>query len=122
MNNPFSTVMKPVYILFLFVVFFVNAQAQVNPAAKGKISGKVTDATNKQPVDYATVSVYKQGSTSPFNGISTDTKGNFTVDHIPAGEYKVTADFLGYQRATIEHVIVKDGNVSIGEIKLINPQ
>jgi len=49
--------MKPVYILFLFVVFFVNAQAQVSPAAKGKISGKVTDATNKQPVDYATVSV-----------------------------------------------------------------
>lgn len=118
MNNPFSTIMKPVYILFLFVVLFVNAQAQVNPAAKGKISGKVTDATNKQPVDYATVSVYKQGNASPFNGISTDTKGNFTVDHIPAGEYKITADFLGYQRATIEHVIVKDGNVSIGEIKL----
>jgi outer membrane receptor protein involved in Fe transport len=110
--------MKSVYILFLFVVVFVNAQAQVNPAAKGKISGKVTDATNKQPVDYATVSVYKQGNASPFNGISTDTKGNFTVDHIAAGEYKVTVDFLGYQRATIEHVVVKDGNVSIGEIKL----
>ena len=96
MNNPFTTLMKPVFILFLFLVLFVNVHAQVNPAAKGKISGKVTDATNKQPVDYATVSVYKQGSTSPFNGISTDTKGNFTIDHIPAGEYKVTADFLGY--------------------------
>jgi ferric enterobactin receptor len=110
--------MKATYILFLFVLFIASAQAQVNTGAKGKISGKVTDASNKQPVDYATVSVYKQGSTSPFNGISTDPKGNFTVAQIPPGEYKVTADFMGYQRATIEHVIVKDGNVSIGEIKL----
>lgn len=110
--------MKSAYLLFLFVVFFARVQAQVTPAAKGKISGKVTDAATKQPVDYATVSVYKQGAASPFNGISTDPKGNFTVDHIPPGEYKVTADFMGYQRATIEHVVVKDGNLSVGEIKL----
>jgi len=111
--------MKALFTSFLLVFFYVNIQAQVNPAAKGKISGKVTDATNKQPVDYATISVYKQGNASPFNGISTDTKGNFTVDHIPAGEYKITADFLGYQRATIEHIIVKDGgNIAVGEIKL----
>ena len=111
--------MRALFIPFLFIVFFANAQAQVSSVVKGKISGKVTDATNKQPVDYATISVYKQGVASPFNGISTDPKGNFMVDHIPPGEYKITADFLGYQRATIEHVIVKDGdNVSVGEIKL----
>lgn len=111
--------MKAIYILFLFAFFSVCVQAQVNPAAKGKISGKVTDAATKQPVDYATVSVYKQGSTSPFNGISTDPKGRFTIDHIPDGEYKVTADFLGYQRSTIEHVIVKNGaSTPVGEILL----
>ncbi|WP_183557288.1 TonB-dependent receptor domain-containing protein [Mucilaginibacter sp. SP1R1] len=111
--------MKAIFIPFLFVVFSVNVYAQVNPAAKGKISGKVTDASNKQPVDYATVSLYKQGSTSPFNGISTDPKGNFSITHVPAGEYKITADFMGYQRATIEHVVLKDGgSISIGEIKL----
>jgi ferric enterobactin receptor len=111
--------MKVFYTLFLSVFISVSVLAQVNPAVKGKISGKVTDATNKQPVDYATISVYKQGKASPFNGISTDPKGNFTVANIPAGEYKITADFMGYQRATIEHVIVKDGAVvSIGEIKL----
>lgn len=111
--------MKAYFILFLFVLFtIINVQAQA-PAGKGKISGKITDAATKQGVDYATISVYKQGTESPFNGISTDPKGNFTVDKIPPGEYKVTADFLGYQRATVEHVIIKDGTaVNLGEILL----
>ncbi len=114
----FLRIMKAYYILFIFILFTINLHAQA-PAGKGKIIGKVTDATTKQAVDYATISVYKQGVESPFNGISTDPKGNFTVDKIPAGEYKVTADFLGYQRATLEHIIVKDGAaINLGEILL----
>ncbi|MFC0513263.1 TonB-dependent receptor domain-containing protein [Mucilaginibacter angelicae] len=110
--------MKSVFLILFSFVFITALHAQTAPGAKGKITGKVTDATSKLPVDYATVSVFKQGATSPFNGISTDPKGNFSINNIPAGEYKITAEFLGYQKATIEHVIVKDGVVSLGEIKL----
>lgn len=110
--------MKSVFLILFSFVFITALHAQTAPGAKGKITGKVTDATSKQPVDYATVSVFKQGAASPFNGISTDPKGNFSINNIPTGEYKITAEFLGYQKATIEHVIVKDGVVSIGEIKL----
>ncbi|WP_114936794.1 TonB-dependent receptor domain-containing protein [Mucilaginibacter endophyticus] len=110
--------MKSVFLILFSFVFITALHAQITPGAKGKITGKVTDATTKQPVDYATVSVFKQGAASPFNGISTDPKGNFSINNIPAGEYKVTAEFLGYQKATIEHVIVKDGVVALGEIKL----
>lgn len=109
--------MRTVFSLLLFVILSVQVNAQ---SAKGKITGKVTDATTKLPVDYATVSVFKQGSTAPFNGISSDPKGNFTIDNIPAGDYKVTIDFLGYKRATIEHVIVSEaGNTAtVGTILL----
>ncbi|SEP02926.1 Outer membrane receptor proteins, mostly Fe transport [Mucilaginibacter sp. OK283] len=112
-------IMRTRYILlFLFVFFGISTWAQA-PAGKGKISGKVTDAATKQAVDYATISVYKEGVTAPFNGISTDPKGNFTVDQIPPGEYRVTADFLGYQRTTVDHVIVKPGaTTNLGEVLL----
>jgi outer membrane receptor protein involved in Fe transport len=110
--------MKSVFLILFSFIFITALHAQNAPGAKGKITGKVTDATSKLPVDYATVSVFKQGATSPFNGISTDPKGNFSINNIPAGEYKITAEFLGYQKATIEHVIVKDGVISLGEIKL----
>jgi outer membrane receptor protein involved in Fe transport len=90
------------------VLFSLSALAQSNTGSNGKITGKVTDAVTKIPVDFATVSIYKQGNASPFNGASTDPKGNFKIDNIPAGDYKVTVDFLGYTRTTIDHVIISN--------------
>jgi ferric enterobactin receptor len=96
--------MKKIALLFAFTVACLTAAAQNNNT--GKISGKVTDALTKIPVDYATVGIYKQGSTSPFNGASTDPKGNFKIDNIAPGEYSITVDFLGYKRLTVEHLII----------------
>jgi ferric enterobactin receptor len=103
-------------LILLSVSFNINAQS----GTKGKISGKVTDAVTKQPVDYATISVFKQGAASPFNGMSTDDKGVFSIGNIPAGDYKVTVDFLGYSRHTIDHVIITDAgnNAQLGNILL----
>ncbi|MBD1392682.1 outer membrane beta-barrel family protein [Mucilaginibacter glaciei] len=110
------------FFLTLFLLLFISSQINVYAQAgsgKGKITGKVTDANTKLPVDYATVSLFKQGSASPFNGISTDAKGNFAVDNLPAGDYKLTVDFLGYTRTTLDHVIVGAGGaVSLGELLL----
>jgi ferric enterobactin receptor len=112
--------MRSVFTLFfLFLISaFINVNAQTNNG-KGKINGKVTDAATKLPVDYATVSLFKQGSASPFNGISTDVKGNFNIDNVPAGDYKLTVDFLGYTRSVIDHVIINaGGNTALGNILL----
>jgi len=104
-------------ILFLSV-FTIKAQAQ------GKITGKVTDATTKLPVDYATIGIYKQGSTSPINGTTTDTKGNFSINGLPFGEYHIAVDFLGYQRFTADHIILSAAHPSfaINNIALASSQ
>jgi ferric enterobactin receptor len=110
--------MKSLLSLFILISFSLSLKAQAtNP---GKITGKVVDATTKAPVDYATVSVFKQGSTSPFNGASTDPKGNFKIDNLPTGDYKLTIDFLGYKTQTIDHVIISDAvkSVSLGDVLL----
>ncbi|QHS55694.1 TonB-dependent receptor [Mucilaginibacter sp. 14171R-50] len=106
-----------VFLALLFTTIQINAQNA--GGGKGKISGRVTDAVSKLPVDYATISIFKQGSTSPFNGMSTDPKGNFSLENIAAGDYRLTIDFLGYKRHTIDHVIVTDGNImALGNILL----
>lgn len=111
-------------LLFLIVISFTsNAQtAAVND--KGKITGKVTDATTKVAVDYATVSIFKQGVTSPFNGASTDPKGNFKIDNIPNGEYTITIEFLGYKKQTIEHLVISNTvkNIALGNVLLASVQ
>lgn len=106
---------KAIAFLLISISLAPFAKAQ---SSKGKITGKVIDATTNTPVDYATISVYKPGATSPFNGISSDTKGDFTVNNVQDGIYKVTLEFLGYQRITIDNVIVKGGKATLGIVKL----
>jgi ferric enterobactin receptor len=95
------------YFLFLFIVY---AKAQT---AHGVITGKIIDADTKIPVDYATISLYKQDSASPFNGINSDDKGNFVLKGLPDGDYKIYVDFIGYQRNIIGHVIISKNHSEV---------
>src|SRR5665213_1419554 len=98
--------MKNFLILGLLIVFCFSAKAQSAAGNGGAITGKVIDAATKVPVDYATISIYKQGAASPFDGTTTDPKGNFKITNVSPGDYKVTIDFLGYTRQTVAHVVV----------------
>ncbi|MDP9047004.1 MAG: TonB-dependent receptor [Bacteroidota bacterium] len=112
--------MKNFIVLSFLLIISFSLKAQNTPAGKGSITGKIIDAVTKVPVDYATVSVYKQGAASPFNGMVTDPKGNFKLDNIAYGDYKLTIDFLGYKRQTIDHVIISATakNVPLGNVIL----
>ena len=109
-------------IIILFVLLcsatIANAQPYNNP--KGRISGKVIDAVTKQPVDYATVSISKAGATSPFDGASTDPRGNFTLVNVNPGDYVVSVDFMGYKKKIIDQLSINAAtpNISLGTIAL----
>jgi ferric enterobactin receptor len=108
-------------LFFLLISFQSQLRAQTALKYKGRISGRVTDSITKTPVDFATISVYKKGAAAPFNGISADAKGNYSISNIPPGTYKVTLEFLGYQRKTIEPVVITDAmpNAALGNVLLI---
>ncbi len=110
------------YIFFSLFILIVPFYTTAQNNSKGEITGKVIDAGDKTPVDYATVSIFKQGATTAFNGASTDEKGNFVIDHVPPGDYKLNIDFIGYQRKTIDHLVVSNGSISLGTIVLTSSQ
>ena len=110
---------------FIFNSLTSSAFARVNDdVVKGQLSGKVLDSATKAPVSYATVSIFKQGSPSPFNGVVTDDNGNFTVNNLAVGDYRVVIDFIGYSKKTLAHVVLtKDApNVPLGTILLVSVQ
>ncbi|QKJ31946.1 TonB-dependent receptor [Mucilaginibacter mali] len=115
---------KYIIAICCVALFQLASQAQNAPKYKGRVSGRVTDSITKTPVDFATISIYKMGATAPFNGISADAKGNYTITNIPAGTYKVTVEFLGYKRKTIQPVTITDAapNVSLGNVLLAGSQ
>ena len=123
MVNKAKHITKYFCFFMVLIVYAFSVKAQ-NGTAKGRITGRVTDTTTKLPVNFATITVYKAGATSPVNGASTDQKGNFIVDKLPAGEYRVTVDFIGYQLKTISPVTVGNAasTVSLGNILLLPTQ
>lgn len=102
------------------MLIFLGLNVQAQNTIKGKVGGKVIDAVTKQVIDYATVSIFKQGSANPFNGVVTDEKGNFSIDHLDAGDYIVKVDFIGYKQKVFTHVVIGPTlqNEALGNIML----
>lgn len=109
-------------ILFTIAILFclIRSFAQTTPG-KGKIAGKVIDSVSKAAVDFATVSLFKAGATTPFNGMSTDTKGNFALNNLPAGQYRLVVNYFGYRPNTINNIIISSTavNISLGNIIMV---
>jgi ferric enterobactin receptor len=111
------------FLIILFsLCFSLVLEAQPYNDPKGHISGKVIDAVTKQPVDYATISVFQGTNASPINGVVTDPKGNFAITNLNPGEYSITVNFIGYQKKTIDHLTIGGAtpNIALGNI-LITP-
>ncbi|HEY2583617.1 MAG TPA: outer membrane beta-barrel family protein [Mucilaginibacter sp.] len=102
--------MKRFYILIAILCSFVTANAQFGvggggSSIVGKISGTLIDSLTKKPMDYASVGLYHSGGKSPITGVITDEKGNFKLDNIHPGSYKLLITFIGYPNKTIDPIV-----------------
>lgn len=75
-----------------------------------KIRGKLIDSISRQPLEFATVSVYPEGSKKPVNGSISDKRGNFEVAIVNAGKYKLVAECIGFKSHTIYNIIINNNN------------
>ncbi|WP_295791098.1 TonB-dependent receptor [Mucilaginibacter sp.] len=102
--------MKRFYIIIAILCSFITAKAQIGlggggSTTVGKISGNVIDSLTKKPMDYASVGLYRSGGKAPITGVITDEKGNFRLDNVKPGNYKVVITFIGYPDKVIDPVV-----------------
>jgi iron complex outermembrane receptor protein len=83
--------MRNTFALLTAILMTINAFAQ----SDARISGGVTDAKG-QPIESATVILLKAKDSTRVKAGATDKTGNFTFDHLPAGQYLVSASSVGY--------------------------
>jgi outer membrane receptor protein involved in Fe transport len=104
--------MKRFYILIAILCSFITTKAQFGAGGGssivGKISGTVVDSVSKQPMDYASVGLYRSGGKSPITGVITDAKGNFKLDNVHPGTYKLSITFIGYPNKIIDNIVTTD--------------
>jgi outer membrane receptor protein involved in Fe transport len=102
--------MKKQLLLLLLTLLPASLFAQ---GVSGKITGKVTDQENKEPLIKATVRV--EGTKL---GAVTDLEGNYTILNVPVGTYKLNASYVGYTNLTIDNVKVTSSLVTRADFPL----
>ncbi len=108
-----KTLIHKLYVIFsmLFISQIVCAQ----------ITGKVVDAEDNYPLEYASIALFNASSKIIVSGVVTNKKGVFAIENIKPGAYYAEISFLGYQLNIQENItVLKTGeSISLGVIKLV---
>lgn len=116
--------MKNIFIVTLLSVLAspIFAQFSTHQTTGFKVKGRLLDSVSNHPLEYATVSLFLNGDKKPINGAISDSKGNFVVENVAAGNYKLVAEFLGYKPHTLLDLTINKDNsqIDIKDILLIS--
>lgn len=108
--------MKAFSILIIAILFsqFIFGQSD----STGSIQGKITDKANKQPLMFASITIYKAGSEVPETGTETDLDGNYTISSLDTGFYDIKASYTGYSERKITKVKIESHKIKTLNIEL----
>ncbi|KOS04941.1 TonB-dependent receptor [Flavobacterium akiainvivens] len=108
--------MKFLKITFIYSLLFLSAGlfAQGQPAGKKvTVTGTVTDASSKEPLEFANIVIQNVAGATMGGGL-TDDKGKFSVEVAP-GTYKILISFFSYKNFTIENRAI-EADTNLGAI------
>ncbi len=104
------------FLGFILLAIFVIAQDK----GGNSIIGTVIDAASKNPLEYATITIFVSGQTTPLSGTTTDKTGSFNLTDIPAGTYNIVIENIGYTAFTERDFVLskKDAITDLKKISL----
>ena len=91
--------LKVLVALFTFLGCTLTSMAQVpggDDQRKTTVTGKVVDAENGQPLEFATLVLQSADDPNSVTGGITDAEGKFEVQ-APAGRYNIRVEFISYK-------------------------
>jgi iron complex outermembrane receptor protein len=119
----------PLFISILLLTSATNAHTNDATGDKGVIAGKVMDADNNKPVEFATVSLFGAKDSTLITGTITSAEGIFYLDKLPMGDYYIQTRFIGYDPeirsvqlttekpvANLDVISIKPSSTDLGEM------
>jgi len=101
--------MRKVSLLLLIILISTTAFAQ-----KGSIKGRIYDAKNNQPIEFATIVI--QGTTI---GSTSDLEGNYIFTGIDPGFRRLVVNFLGYETTVSAEFQVQGNQTSFIDVGIL---
>ncbi|MBK5293401.1 MAG: carboxypeptidase regulatory-like domain-containing protein [Acidobacteriia bacterium] len=80
------------------------AQLAQQPAGNGSVEGRVINRVTQEPLRKATVRLANSGRGIQMYEASTDASGNFRIEHVPPGTYRVNVERTGFTRGLADLV------------------
>ncbi|EMS33999.1 TonB-dependent receptor [Mariniradius saccharolyticus AK6] len=101
--------------LLLLTTGFWGAQSQTPAQTKAvyKVSGRILDKSNNQPIPYAAAALVNPETNQNVAGAVADFNGNFVITGFANGKYAVQVSFMGFQNFTTEPFELSEQNPSI---------
>lgn len=96
-----------ILLVLFFSVFFLSALSTTWAQSVGTLKGKVIDENEKFPLP--TVGITVKDAKKFY---ATNTDGEYFIEDIPAGVYKVTFELAGYLAETIKDVTITAGQAT----------
>ncbi len=115
-----NIIILTLFLMAFFSVSFAQQRIPGNKSANKIITGHVFNDISKKPVEYANVVLMNRSDTTDITGDVTDTNGFFKIKNLRPGQYKLTVQFMGFARKTIDGVILRRNETEhhIGNIYL----
>lgn len=106
--------------ILLLIAISIPSLVSAQGRGGGIISGKVIDADEYKPIEYANIILLKNSDSSQATGTITNKKGIFELKRIPPGNYYMKVRFMGYEQQIIESLAVNRDSrkIDVGTVEL----
>lgn len=111
------------FLLIACLFFHLNLFSQnYNRAGggTGKVYGIIIDSSDNKSIEYATITLLRSSDSTVVSGTITDGKGEFKMEDVPFGQYRVNVSFIGYKPFMTAAFYVSNQNSEVdkGRIKI----
>ncbi|MCB9265722.1 MAG: TonB-dependent receptor [Lewinellaceae bacterium] len=109
-------------LLFSTLLIYGQFSSQLPGASQrvkgiGKITGTVFDNEGGSGVEFATISLFREGEL--IDGTITDDRGKFALNELIDGNYTLEVSYLGYDKIVLKDIVIeKERTVSLDDIYL----
>ncbi len=92
-----------------------------NMPLDAKVTGVIMDASTNQPVEYASVALYRTKDSTLVEGVVSDPAGKFSLAGLPYGKFYAQISFIGYKKLKVDNILLvpnkKNGNLGIVKLE-----
>jgi outer membrane receptor protein involved in Fe transport len=106
-------------LLLTLILLSIWSSSNCQNIKSFSISGSLIDSLNKQPLEYASVAIYKSIDNSLVTGSITSAKGVFTINNLHAGKFFLKSSFMGY-KTKITNIEINNASVDLPQPILMN--